>query len=39
LTLREIGEKYGTSAQYVNTILRRNGVVGGRKRGRRPKAK
>ena len=39
LTLREIGEKYGTSAQYVNTILRRNGVIGGRKRGRRPKAK
>jgi len=37
MTLREIGEKFGTSAQYINTILRRNGVVGKRKRGRRPK--
>ena len=39
LTLREIGVKFDTSAQYVNTILRRNGVVGGRKRGRRPSKK
>ena len=39
MTLKEIGEKFGTSAQYINTILRRNGVIGGRKRGRRPKQK
>ena len=37
MTLKQIGEHFGTSAQYINTILRRNGVVGGRKRGRRPK--
>jgi hypothetical protein len=37
LTLREIGLKFGTSAQYINTILRRNGVSGARRRGRRPK--
>jgi YesN/AraC family two-component response regulator len=39
MTLKQIGEKFGTSAQYINTILRRNGVSGGRKRGRRPKQK
>jgi DNA-directed RNA polymerase sigma subunit (sigma70/sigma32) len=39
MTLKQIGEQFGTSAQYINTILRRNGVIGGRKRGRRPKQK
>jgi hypothetical protein len=29
--LRLIGETYGTSAQYINTVLRRNGATAGRR--------
>jgi Mor family transcriptional regulator len=29
--LRLIGESYGTSAQYINTVLRRNGATAGRR--------